>query len=1143
MPRKPKMGDRLDALETQMETVTTTLQSLASQMQQHAQQMHQQSLILTELSKQISSKGAVPDGETSSGSSSQSESRLAGKKVKLPLFDGDDPVGWITRAEIYFDVQNSADDMRVKLARLSMEGSTIHWFNLLMETEDALSWEKLKRTLIARYGGRRLENPFEELSTLRQKGSVEEFVEAFELLSSQVGRLPEEQYLGYFMSGLKPQIRRRVRTLNPLSRMEMMRIAKDVEEELREEDDDGEKRVLKRGGYERLGQSGWAGSAKGRNGSFLRDPTHTSNPTQKTGSIGSNGNPTASSASTARKGGNESRSGNSENGKGIRSMRNEEIAERRALGLCFRCGGKYHPTLHKCPEKSLIVLILGESETINEDGEIITLEDAYEESEEDVEVECKSMGVLGSLGEHRTMKVEGKIDNVDLLVLIDSGASHNFISPKVTTALGLVITPVAARRIKLGDGHKVVTRGICKGVRMKMGEIEIVIDALVLELGGLDMVLGVAWLSTLGQVIMDWKALTMEFADGNKWVKLQGQGNKDVRQSYVNTFLEDTHSRLGMDWWRSHFKSIEAGKMVVSEGVNTILKEFSEVFQEQIQLPPKRTQVHRINLLPEHGPVNVRPYKYPHHQKEEIERQVEELLKAGVIKPSMSAYSSPVILVKKDKTWRMCVDYRALNKETIPDKYPIPIVDELLDELNGATVFSKIDLKSGYHQIRVFESDIPKTAFRTHNGHYEYLVMPFGLMNAPATFQATMNGFFRPYLRKFVLVFFDDILIYSRNIGEHQQHLRIVLSVLMDNCFVANQSKCKFGCAQIDYLGHVISGEGVAVDPEKVRCILEWPEPKNVKGVRGFLGLTGYYRKFIKDYGKVAKPLTELTKKDNFSWNQDAVKAFNEMKKIMTSPPVLVLPNFSLPFEVECDAAGRGIGAVLMQQRQPVAFFSKALSDGNLAKSVYEKELMALVLCIQHWRHYLLGREFIVYTDHKSLKHFLQQRISSPDQQCWLAKLLGYQFEVKYKPGLKNRAADSLPRCYDEIEMNTIVSVPLWADKQKLLDELANDPYVQKLTEEVQQAPDKKPGFEVKQGVLFYHGRLVISPESPSIPVLLEEFHSTPTGGHPGFLRTYRRLSDNLYWVGMQKRIRDFVRACDVCQRQKYSATSPGGLL
>ena len=234
-----------------------------------------------------------------------------------------------------------------------------------------------------------------------------------------------------------------------------------------------------------------------------------------------------------------------------------------------------------------------------------------------------------------------------------------------------------------------------------------------------------------------------------------------------------------------------------------------------------------------------------------------------------------------------------------------------------------------------------------------------------------------------------------------------------------------------------------------MKCILAWPTPKNVKGVRGFLGLTGYYRKFIQDYGKIAKPLTELTKKDNFSWGIEAVKAFEEMKRIMTSPPVLILPNFDLPFEVECDAAGRGIGVVLMQQRQPIAFFSKALSNGNLAKSVYEKELMALVLCIQHWRHYLLGREFIVHTDHKSLKHFLQQRVSSPDQQCWLAKLLGYQFEVKYKPGLENRAANALSRCHGEVEMNSIISFPLWADRQKLLDEITNDPYIQKLLKEV----------------------------------------------------------------------------------------------
>lgn len=508
----------------------------------------------------------------------------------------------------------------------------------------------------------------------------------------------------------------------------------------------------------------------------------------------------------------------------------------------------------------------------------------------------------------------------------------------------------------------------------------------------------------------------------------------------------------------------------------------------------------------------MRPYKYPHHQKEEIEKQVAELLAAGVILPSMSAYSSPVILVKKkDKSWRMCVDYRALNKATIPDKYPIPVVDELLDELYGATIFSKIDLKSGYHQIRVHENDIHKTAFRTHNGHYEYLVMPFGLMNAPATFQSTMNDIFRPFLRKFVLVFFDDILIYSKDLAEHQSHLNQVLTILFSNCFVANLSKCKFECVEVDYLGHVISGKGVAVDPEKIRCILDWPEPKNVKGVRGFLGLTGYYRKFVKDYGKIAKPLTELTKKDGFSWSPTAAKAFNRLKHIMTSPPVLVLPNFSLPFEIECDAAGRGIGAVLMQNKQPVAYFSKALSAGNLSKSVYEKELMALVLCIQHWRHYLLGKAFTVHTDHKSLKHFLQQRVTSPDQQCWLAKLLGYQFEVKYKPGLENKAADALSRCHGDVDLKSLISYPTWLGGKQLLEEVAKDPDIQKIMTDVQNQQEIKVGYEVKQGVLFYQGRLVISPTSPSIPLLLEEFHSTPSGGHFGFLRTYRRLAENIY--------------------------------
>ena len=275
----------------------------------------------------------------------------------------------------------------------------------------------------------------------------------------------------------------------------------------------------------------------------------------------------------------------------------------------------------------------------------------------------------------------------------------------------------------------------------------------------------------------------------------------------------------------------------IKPAMKQLLTEFTDIFLEPTTLPPFReNHNHKIPLLVGANPFNQRPYRYALYQKNEIDKTVQEMMKSGTIQPSSSPYASPVVLVKKkDGSWRLCVDYRGLNELTIKDRFLIPVIEDLMDELGGSVVYSKIDLRGGYHQVRMNIDDIHKTAFKTHSDHYEYLVMPFGLTNGPATFQSLMNFVFRKFLRKFVLIFFDDILVYSDSLEAHEGHLRIVFEVMRSNNLFVKESKCEFGTEKVEYLGHYIEKKGISTDPNTIKAVAEWPQPINVKQLRGFL--------------------------------------------------------------------------------------------------------------------------------------------------------------------------------------------------------------------------------------------------------------------------------------------------------------------
>ncbi|WVZ92949.1 LOW QUALITY PROTEIN: hypothetical protein U9M48_038979, partial [Paspalum notatum var. saurae] len=567
-------------------------------------------------------------------------------------------------------------------------------------------------------------------------------------------------------------------------------------------------------------------------------------------------------------------------------------------------------------------------------------------------------------------------------------------------------------------------------------------------------------------------------------------------------------------WLRDHkvvWRSLEGPAfplMATTAGDNllsVLLHDFADVFAEPRGLPPPRPYDHRIHLLPGTNPVAVRPYRYPALQKDELERQCRDMLDGGMIRRSTSAFSSPILLVKKaDVSWRFCVDYRALNEQTVRDSFPISVVDELLNELYGAQFFTKLDLHLGYHQVRMCATDVHKTVFRTHDGLYKFLVFPFGLTNAPTTFQALMNDTF---LRRFVLVFFNGILIYNTSwtdddTTEHLHHVHSVFSALCRYGLVLKQSKCSFGESSVAYLGHIISHDGVAMDAGKVQAVVDWPVPRLVRALCGFLGLTGYYRKYVKDYRAIATPLTNLLCKDSFTWLTNATEAFHRLKTALTTAPILTLLDFERPCMVECDAYGIGFGGILHQEQGHCP-----LAPQHHGLAAYEWELIGLIQAVCRWRPYLWGQHFLVKMDHYSLKFLLDQQLATLPQHHWVSKLLGFDFSVEYKPGRLKVVADALSRHDADLCVLPSLFGPMFDIIDDLRRAASGDLVLVSMSEQVAAGTLGKP-WSLVDGVMLYDGKLYLPPDSDLLRTILAGVHNA---AHEGIEKTLHRFRHDFH--------------------------------